>query len=92
MPQIMSTARVRSRVSIRSAPPPQIVNAKAPAGPKAGPIRIGINGFGRIGRLVFRAAHRNPAFNIVAINDPFVDPKYMAYMLKVHAACSLTER
>jgi glyceraldehyde 3-phosphate dehydrogenase len=59
-----------------------IVNAKAPSAPKAGPIRIGINGFGRIGRLVFRAAHGNPNFNIVAINDPFVNPKYMAYMLK----------
>ena len=61
----------------------QIVNSKAPTGPTVGPIRIGINGFGRIGRLVFRAAYKNPAFNIVAINDPFINPKYMAYMLKV---------
>ncbi len=59
------------------------MNAKSPTGAKAGPIRIGINGFGRIGRLVFRAAHKNPAFEIVGINDPFVNPKYMAYMLKV---------
>jgi len=57
-----------------------IVNAKA--GATKGPITIGINGFGRIGRLVFRAAYGNPAFNIVAINDPFITPKYMAYMLK----------
>ena len=33
-------------------------------------IKIGINGFGRIGRLVFRAMEKDPAFDIVAINDP----------------------
>ena len=59
----------------------QIVNARS--GPLAGPINIGINGFGRIGRLVFRAAYGNPLFNIVSINDPFITAKYMAYMLKV---------
>jgi len=44
--------------------------------------KIGINGFGRIGRLVFRAALENPKAKIVGINDPFIDPEYMAYMLK----------
>ena len=44
--------------------------------------RIGINGFGRIGRLVFRAAMEHPSTQVVAINDPFTDPAYMAYMLK----------
>jgi glyceraldehyde 3-phosphate dehydrogenase len=44
--------------------------------------KIGINGFGRIGRLVFRAALNNPKAKIVGINDPFIDPEYMAYMLK----------
>jgi len=44
--------------------------------------KIGINGFGRIGRLVFRAALDNPEAKIVGINDPFIDPDYMAYMLK----------
>ncbi len=43
-------------------------------------MKIGINGFGRIGRLVFRAALKN-GLNIVAIND-LVEPDYMAYMLK----------
>jgi len=43
--------------------------------------KIGINGFGRIGRLVFRAAQNNPNVEIVGIND-LVDPNYMAYMLK----------
>ncbi|MBI1290356.1 type I glyceraldehyde-3-phosphate dehydrogenase [bacterium] len=44
-------------------------------------IKIGINGFGRIGRLVFRAAIANPAVEVVAINDPFVTGDYAAYML-----------
>ncbi len=44
--------------------------------------KIGINGFGRIGRLVFRAAINNPQAKIVGINDPFIDPEYMVYMLK----------
>jgi glyceraldehyde 3-phosphate dehydrogenase len=44
--------------------------------------KIGINGFGRIGRLVFRAALDNPNAEVVAVNDPFIDPAYMAYMLK----------
>jgi glyceraldehyde 3-phosphate dehydrogenase len=45
-------------------------------------VKVGINGFGRIGRLVFRAACNNPKVQIVGINDPFIDPEYMAYMLK----------
>ena len=44
-------------------------------------IKVGINGFGRIGRLVFRAAVDNPNIEIVGINDPFIDPDYMVYML-----------
>lgn len=44
--------------------------------------RMGINGFGRIGRLVFRAAMGNPAVEVVAVNDPFMDVQYMAYQLK----------
>jgi len=43
--------------------------------------RVAINGFGRIGRLFFRAAWGNPALEIVSINDLF-DPKYLAYALK----------
>ena len=46
-------------------------------------IKIGINGFGRIGRLVFRAAIAQPeTFEVVGINDPFIDPAYMVYMVK----------
>ncbi len=43
--------------------------------------KIGINGFGRIGRLAFRAAAGRKDIEIVGIND-LVDPEYMAYMLK----------
>jgi glyceraldehyde 3-phosphate dehydrogenase len=45
-------------------------------------IRVGINGFGRIGRMVFRAAAKDfPEIEIVAIND-LLEPEYLAYMLK----------
>ena len=44
--------------------------------------QIGINGFGRIGRLVFRAAAGRDDVEVVALNDPFMTPDYMAYMLK----------
>lgn len=45
-------------------------------------IKMGINGFGRIGRLVFRATANNPNVQVVGINDPFIDLDYMEYMLK----------
>ena len=44
-------------------------------------IKIGINGFGRIGRLVFRIASENPNLEVVGIND-LLDVDYIAYMLK----------
>jgi glyceraldehyde-3-phosphate dehydrogenase/erythrose-4-phosphate dehydrogenase len=49
---------------------------------KAMVTKIGINGFGRIGRLVLRAALHDPEAEFVGINDPFIDAEYMAYMLK----------
>jgi glyceraldehyde 3-phosphate dehydrogenase len=45
-------------------------------------IKVGINGFGRIGRLVFRASLERDNIDVVAINDPFIDLEYMKYMLK----------
>jgi len=45
-------------------------------------IQVGINGFGRIGRLVCRAATHNPDTEVVAINDPFMDIEYMACLFK----------
>ena len=44
--------------------------------------QIGINGFGRIGRLAFRAAMTRDDVEVVALNDPFMSPDYMAYMLR----------
>jgi glyceraldehyde 3-phosphate dehydrogenase len=44
-------------------------------------IKIGINGFGRIGRLVFRIAESDPNVEVVGIND-LLDVDYIAYMLK----------
>jgi len=45
-------------------------------------IRVGINGFGRIGRLVMRASLENKCIEVCGINDPFTSAEYMAYMLK----------
>ncbi|KAF9371624.1 Glyceraldehyde-3-phosphate dehydrogenase 2 [Podila verticillata] len=45
-------------------------------------VKVGINGFGRIGRLVLRAALANKNVQVVAINDPFIDLAYMVYMFK----------
>ncbi len=44
-------------------------------------VRVGINGFGRIGRMVFRAAQEFDDVEVVGIND-LLDPDYLAYMLK----------
>ncbi|XP_056386758.1 glyceraldehyde-3-phosphate dehydrogenase [Hyla sarda] len=45
-------------------------------------VKVGINGFGRIGRLVTRAAFISDKLSVVAINDPFIDLSYMEYMFK----------
>jgi len=45
-------------------------------------VKIGINGFGRIGRLVMRASLSNKEVSVVAINEPFMDLDYMIYMFK----------
>jgi len=44
--------------------------------------KVGINGFGRIGRLVLRAAIEKDTVEVVAVNDPFIDLQYMVYMFK----------
>lgn len=44
-------------------------------------VNVGINGFGRIGRLAFRAAVENPNVVVKGINDPFIGLDYMVYML-----------
>lgn len=47
-----------------------------------GEVKVGINGFGRIGRIVFRNALLNPKIKVVAVNDPFITLDYMVYMFK----------
>ena len=44
-------------------------------------IKVGINGFGRIGRLVMRASLERDNVDVLAVNDPFIDIEYMKYML-----------
>jgi glyceraldehyde 3-phosphate dehydrogenase len=45
-------------------------------------VKVGINGFGRIGRIVLRNALKNPDVEVVAVNDPFIATDYAAYMFK----------
>ncbi|KAI0884745.1 glyceraldehyde-3-phosphate dehydrogenase [Annulohypoxylon maeteangense] len=45
-------------------------------------VKVGINGFGRIGRIVFRNAVEHEDIEVVAINDPFIETHYAEYMLK----------
>ena len=45
-------------------------------------VKLGINGFGRIGRLVCRAALQHPDATVVAVNDPFLTVEYAAYQFK----------
>lgn len=54
-------------------------------------IKIGINGFGRIGRLVFRAAQDRNGIEVVAVND-LIDVEYMAYMLKYDSVHGVFKR
>ena len=56
------------------------------------PPGVGINGFGRIGRLVFRNAIAHDKVNVVAINDPFIDLDYMVsdgrdFFSRIDALC-----
>ena len=48
----------------------------------SGKPKVGINGFGRIGRLVLRAGLIQGKVEFVGVNDPFVDVNYMVYMFK----------
>nr|UER43275.1 GAPCP-2 protein [Populus tomentosa] len=57
--------------------PPTVLKSQAD-----GKTKIGINGFGRIGRLVLRVATFRDDIDVVAVNDPFIDANYMAYMFK----------
>ena len=45
-------------------------------------VKVGINGFGRIGSLAFSASFDKEDVEVVAVNDPFIDVEYMVYMIK----------
>lgn len=82
-PAVLTKAAARSRKErvIRAAlaePPTSAYQVPE----TTGKIKIGINGFGRIGRLVMRVALMRPDVEVVAVNDPFLDPDYMSYMLQ----------
>ncbi len=49
-------------------------------------VKVGINGFGRIGRLVLRASLTSDDIQVVAINDPAISVDYMVYMMKYDSA------
>jgi glyceraldehyde 3-phosphate dehydrogenase len=49
-------------------------------------LKLGINGFGRIGRMVLRAAMARDDIEVVAVNDPFIPPDYMVYQFKYDSA------
>jgi len=77
-----------SNTPMQSAPKSKTGTKMLPTSPKAAvptspsvsdALRIGINGFGRIGRLVLRNCVEK-GLNVTAINDPYVDPSYMAYL------------
>ena len=52
-------------------------------------IKVGINGFGRIGRIVFRNAIQYKDIEIVAVNDPFIEPKYAVRWTAPHPSSPL---
>lgn len=68
----VETARGGARFAHRPIPPAR----------KEIMVNIGINGFGRIGRLVLRRALAHPDVTVVAVNDPFIALDYMVYMFK----------
>lgn len=89
---IFLPASVRGGVSVHQkcrSTSVQPIKATATATPPAvqqsrsgGKTKVGINGFGRIGRLVLRVATSRDDLEVMAVNDPFIDANYMAYMLK----------
>lgn len=89
----MSIDRCTARVStVTRASKDPVVNALSEVLPAASgeKIRVGINGFGRIGRLVMRASLVRDDIEVVAVNDPFVTADYMAYMFKYDTVRTIT--
>ena len=72
---------VRTRAAVADTPAKNVPMEGGGGGEGEGKkARVGINGFGRIGRLVLRAAQNRDDVEVVAINDPFIDPAYASYM------------
>ncbi|KAL0443130.1 UNVERIFIED_CONTAM: Glyceraldehyde-3-phosphate dehydrogenase GAPCP2, chloroplastic [Sesamum latifolium] len=76
-PQKSTTRHIQAIKATATEIPPTVQKSRS-----SGKTKIGINGFGRIGRLVLRIATFRNDIEVVAVNDPFIDAKYMAYMFK----------
>uniref|UniRef100_A0A8C0MHE6 Glyceraldehyde-3-phosphate dehydrogenase n=1 Tax=Canis lupus familiaris TaxID=9615 RepID=A0A8C0MHE6_CANLF len=80
--QIQRVTRVRAGsllLPVRRQPPPLVQGQLCPRDTM---VQVGVNGFGRIGRLVTRAAFNSGKVDLVAINDLFIDLNYMVYMFQ----------
>ncbi|KAH0921641.1 hypothetical protein HID58_021659 [Brassica napus] len=75
--QICNARSVQPIKATATEAPPTVYRSRS-----SGKTKVGINGFGRIGRLVLRIATFRDDIEVVAVNDPFIDAKYMAYMFK----------
>jgi glyceraldehyde 3-phosphate dehydrogenase len=62
--------------------PPVAINRKSLGKAGSRRLRVGLNGFGRIGRAFMRIHLRNPSFDVVGVNDSRLDDQFMAYLLK----------
>ncbi len=83
-PGVEDAVLVRQRLGLRpprGRPDPASRAARPGGGGMTAPVRIGINGFGRIGRTVFRIVHERDDIEVVVINDLF-DNAQLAYLLK----------
>ena len=79
---IVGAADTRPRISVQGGAASVGQQARSFSTSASPTINVGINGFGRIGRLVVRASMKMPDVQVVAVNDPFITPDYMAYLFK----------
>ncbi|KAK2972046.1 hypothetical protein RJ640_005066 [Escallonia rubra] len=72
-----STQSIQPVQATATAVPPTVQKSRS-----SGKTKVGINGFGLIGRLVLRVATFRDDIDVAAVNDPFIDAEYIAYMFK----------